>query len=103
MRQVQRLGKSNAARFEICRIFLGEDVFALTVDQAEAVDILTVERDFLSGGKRAAQILLETVGNHDHIALAEYGDASVGRQAHSINADNRRIQRQVVLGHGVVA
>ena len=65
--------------------------------------ITMVERDFLGGGKRAAQILLEPVGNYDHIALAEYGDTTVGRQAHGINTDNRRIQGQVVLGYGVVS
>ena len=103
MRQVQLLAKGNTARLEVCRVFFGKDVFALAVDQAEAVEVLSVEHNFLGGGKRAAQILLEPVGNHDHIALAEHGDASVGRQAHGIDADNRRIQGQVVLGYGVVS
>ena len=78
-------------------------MFALCVQQAGAVEVLPREGDGLAAREGLPQILFEAVADDDHVALAEDGYASVGRQADGIDADNRAVERDVVLGDGVVA
>jgi len=64
--------------------------------------VVAIERDGLAGGGRGKAGLSRVV-QHRHVAGPEDGNTAVLRQAHRVEADDLRVQRQGAQAHRVVA